>query len=142
MKQTEVSAGGLIIRNHNNVWQILLIRDMNDNWTFPKGFIETGEQLEEAARREIQEEVGLNRGLLMMKQLSPITYTFRRKVEVHKTVYYFLFLYKGNEDVHGQTEEGISDVLWIPLNLANKKISYPKTNIVLLREVQNYIQTI
>jgi len=57
--KTEISAGGVVVRKKKGEWQVLLIRDMNDTWTFPKGKIEKGETRKSAATREIKEEVGL-----------------------------------------------------------------------------------
>lgn len=52
----ELSAGGVVVRKKGNAWQVLLLKDMNDNWTFPKGLIEKGENPPSAAKREIADE--------------------------------------------------------------------------------------
>ncbi|KKW10495.1 MAG: hypothetical protein UY49_C0021G0009 [Microgenomates group bacterium GW2011_GWC1_49_7] len=45
--KTEVSAGGIVVRKRMRIWEVLVIRDMNDVWTFPKGLVEKGEKLAE-----------------------------------------------------------------------------------------------
>jgi 8-oxo-dGTP pyrophosphatase MutT (NUDIX family) len=130
----EYSAGGVILKQQNNVWHVLLIKDMNGNWTFPKGIIDPGENDEEAAKREIQEEVGLTK-LSSPVALKKISYWYVRGGDkIHKTVSYFLFTAEGKEQLVPQKEEGISDVQWMSKDEAIKHIGYPKTNIPLLRK--------
>ena len=51
------TAGGIVLGDHGTV---ALVWSANSQaWLFPKGKIEEGETLEEAARREIAEETGL-----------------------------------------------------------------------------------
>lgn len=54
-----------------------LIRSATGDWVFPKGLIEEGEQPEEAARREIAEEIGL-KGLTLRGPLGPTEHEFER----------------------------------------------------------------
>jgi 8-oxo-dGTP diphosphatase len=50
------AAGGLVVRGGD---VLLVHRPRYDDWTFPKGKLEPGESWEEAARREVEEETGL-----------------------------------------------------------------------------------
>jgi 8-oxo-dGTP diphosphatase len=51
------AAGGLVVRDG----AVLLVhRPRYDDWTFPKGKLEAGESWEDAARREVAEETGLD----------------------------------------------------------------------------------
>lgn len=127
----EVSSGGVVVRKN----KILIIRDMNGNWTFPKGIIEPNEDPADAAKREINEEVGLI-GLKLLKKLTPIHYMYTRDELISKTVHYFLFLYDGKKAPKPQKEEGISDVAWVTLARARDIIGYAKTNTKILEEVQ------
>ena len=55
-----VSAGGVVLREHTNGLQVLLIhRERYDDWSLPKGKGEADELLPETAIREIQEETGV-----------------------------------------------------------------------------------
>ena len=83
--KTEVSAGGVVIRKSRNKWQVLLIRDRNDSWTFPKGKIEKDETRKQAAVREIAEEVGLT-ALRYLAPAKVIHYFYKRGSLVDKTV--------------------------------------------------------
>ena len=56
----EISAGAVLYTVRQNEILYLLIRDFHGNYGFPKGHLEEGETLKEAAEREIREEVGLD----------------------------------------------------------------------------------
>ena len=60
----ETSAGGVVFRKEGDVPLYLLIRDSYQNWGFPKGHLEAGEQPDAAALREVAEETGGLTGLL------------------------------------------------------------------------------
>lgn len=133
--KTEISAGGVIYRKKGKSWQILLLKDKNDHWTFPKGLIEEGEEKVKAAQREIGEEVGLKE-IKLVADLTPIKYWYKWQSDlVRKTVYYFLFETEGNEETHPQEEEGITDVRWFSPTEALKEVGYRKTNEPILQEV-------
>ncbi len=137
----EHSAGGVIIKKIDSQWKILLLKDMNGNWTFPKGLIEPGEDEARAAKREIYEEVGLsfvtNRG-----PLEQIAYWYvRNGNKIHKTVDYFLFESTQDETLVPQTEEGITEVQWFDFGEAATIIGYPQTNRSLLEEAITLITT-
>ena len=56
----ERAAGGLVWRDGALGVEVLLVhRPKYDDWTFPKGKVETGESLLECARREVYEEAGI-----------------------------------------------------------------------------------
>lgn len=134
----EHSSGGLIIKKINDVWHILLLKDMNDNWTFPKGIMELGESSSQTALREVEEEVGL-KNIRIIKELPDIQYYYiRDKNTIHKTVHYFLCEAMADEPLVPQKEEGISEVQWVELEKAKEIISYPKTNVDLLNKAYDY----
>ena len=131
--KTETSAGGVIFRSGPTGNEVLLLKDMNGNWTFPKGLIDPGESAETAAVREIAEETGI-RQVRLLASLPDSTYTYTRNGLIHKTVRYFVFAATGIEQPVGQQEEGISAVEWVPYARAVDIIGYPKTNAPLLAQ--------
>lgn len=137
----EISAGAVIIHKRYGSWNVLLLRDMNNNLTFPKGLIEKGEEHAEAAMREAAEETGVKH-LLYAATLTPIRYFYvRDNTKIFKTVYYLVFtLKKPTNSFTPQTEEGISDIAWYPLTRAIDEIGYPKTNRNVLLELQSYLK--
>jgi len=60
--QVEVRAGGGVVLRHvrADAWEVVLVhRPKYDDWSLPKGKVDPGETVEEAALREVEEETGL-----------------------------------------------------------------------------------
>jgi 8-oxo-dGTP pyrophosphatase MutT (NUDIX family) len=84
-------AGGVVARLDNDKVFIALIRDRGDHeYVLPKGGIEPGETLEEAAVREIHEEAGFER-LTLLAELG-VGQRLAGKRNVWQKTHYFLFL--------------------------------------------------
>jgi 8-oxo-dGTP pyrophosphatase MutT (NUDIX family) len=102
----EVSAGGVIYRKHRGTIEIALIH-VRHRWGLPKGHIEEGESLNEAAIREVREETGLEGR--MQRKLGDIRYSYRDKrkksgpIRIYKRVYFYLLRYLRG-DVRDATE--------------------------------------
>jgi 8-oxo-dGTP pyrophosphatase MutT (NUDIX family) len=85
-----VSAGGIVVRVENGQGLVALTRE--GDWplfVLPKGGVENGETLEQAARREIEEEAGLSE-LELVEYLGSrerLSYARNRWMTVH----YYLF---------------------------------------------------
>jgi 8-oxo-dGTP pyrophosphatase MutT (NUDIX family) len=54
-------AGGVVVRGRGAELRVLLVtaKRQPNQWVFPKGHIESGETVEEAAIREVEEEAGV-----------------------------------------------------------------------------------
>jgi 8-oxo-dGTP pyrophosphatase MutT (NUDIX family) len=137
----EVSAGGVIVRSQKSSWQVLLVRDMNGSYTFPKGKVEKGESLIAAALREVSEEVGLH-GLTELKKLPELNYVYRRSGLVDKTVHYYILRYDGSEIPVAQKEEGLKDAQWFSLSEADGILGYPDSNKPLLSDTASFLKTL
>lgn len=83
------SAGGAIFRKG----RILLIRKRSEKlWCLPKGQLEEGENIEQAARREMKEETGL-RNLRIEQRLCDVEYSYfwpQDNINYQKEAAYFL----------------------------------------------------
>ena len=131
----EISAGGVVFKKRGEKIHLLLLKDQNEKWTFPKGLVESGEDHRVTAQREIGEETGLTQ-IEFFKELEPIKYWYRWEGElIRKTVYYFLFEANEDETPKPQAEEGISEVEWFLPTKAWEIVGYPKTNKKILEEV-------
>lgn len=123
----------MIKNNH-----VLLLRDMNNSWTFPKGLVEDKEAFQQAAVREIAEEVGLAQ-IEFIAPLGTIEYTYRRARRIHKIVHYFLFRATAHEEIVCQKSEGIREAKWYDFNEALSLIGYRQTNVPLLEKVIKHL---
>ena len=81
------SAGGIVI-NKNGL--VLLIKDDNGSWGFPKGHINDNEDKLETAKREVYEESGLDK-LQFVKELGNYQRISLDKQPELKTIHLFLF---------------------------------------------------
>lgn len=87
----ELAAGAVVVEPKKR--KILLLHEpAEDRWCFPKGHVESGETLLEAARREVSEECGLT-DLDLREELGEVSYRFydpSKDRNVFKTSVYFL----------------------------------------------------
>ncbi len=109
-----VSAGGIVARCENNRIYIALINEpgLND-YVLPKGHVEPGESIEQAAVREIAEEAGLSQLTL----IAPLGMKERLSFDKRswKKTHYFLFL---TDQAEGKPTDPQPEyeVKWFPLD--------------------------
>ena len=85
-----ISAGGVVTRVVNRDIYVALVREVGrQNFLLPKGGVEVGESLENAARREIEEEAGLTELELMHELGVRERLTYEKKF--WSKTHYFLF---------------------------------------------------
>lgn len=63
--KTTYSAGGVVL---NSQRKVLIVNQNGDSWSLPKGHIDPGEDAFTAAKREIEEESGVNQWNLTFEQ--------------------------------------------------------------------------
>jgi 8-oxo-dGTP pyrophosphatase MutT (NUDIX family) len=125
-----IEAAGGVVRNSEGL--ILMIR-RNGVWDLPKGKVDPGEQLPQAALREVEEECGI--APLQLGSLVTVTYhTYNmRGKAILKPTYWYNMQYLGAKMPVPQQEEGITDVVWVkPSNLNHYTCnSYGSIQVVL-----------
>jgi ADP-ribose pyrophosphatase YjhB (NUDIX family) len=122
----EFSAGGLVVDLGGEVPKGALIgrtdRQGRLLWSLPKGHIEAGETAEQAARREVREETGIDGEILA--ELGTIDFWFvadgRR---IHKTVRHYLMRKVSGELSDADVE--VDEVAWVPLPEIRGQLAYP-----------------
>jgi 8-oxo-dGTP pyrophosphatase MutT (NUDIX family) len=87
----------------------------------PKGHIDPGESPEEAARREVREEAGVDGE--PVEKLGDVRYWYSRDRErVMKVVSFFLFRYRsGSVENH---DHEVDSAEWVPLDEAPRLLAY------------------
>lgn len=112
--QEEVSAGGIVVRLQTQQPYVALIRERGGSvYVLPKGRLEPGESIEQAAHREIAEEAGLT----CLKLLADLGVRERLSFSKRrwKKVFYFLFSTTQVESDASRLEPG-NQLEWFPLN--------------------------
>ena len=110
----------------------LIIRDSYDNWGFPKGHVEIGEQPEAAALREVTEETGLE-SLTVRSSIETIDWYFRfRGRLIHKVCHFYLMV-TDLASTSPQRSEGITACRWELYEEAAQLLSYANARDVLRR---------
>lgn len=120
----EHSAGGIVYKIDNDGIKIAVIyREFHQDWTLPKGHLEEGESPEQAAIREVKEEVGLDTNIIKHIGYSIYRFTDRKKQElIQKKVDYFLMeLVKDNNQIQ---ESEVDKLEWLPFMKAIDRLSF------------------
>ena len=118
-----VAAGGVVIDRATPPRVLILHRPHYDDWSLPKGKLDAGETIIEAALREVKEETGL--ACRIISELVPIRYEYRSRNGKRrpKVVHYFLM-----EPVAGQiavNQHEIDAAEWVDQDEAMRRLTYP-----------------
>lgn len=104
------AAGGIVT---NTKEEILFIHRLG-KWDLPKGKIEKGEKVEDAAIREVEEETSLIE-LQLIDFIDNTYHIYREKdgTPILKITHWFKMKYVGNQYPKPQIEEGIKKAEWL-----------------------------
>jgi 8-oxo-dGTP pyrophosphatase MutT (NUDIX family) len=112
------AAGGIVSNDKDEKLFIYRL----DKWDFPKGKIEEGENVEEAALREIEEECGVNQ-LIIKKSLEDTFHLYKFKGDiVFKRTYWFETVSSFSGELVPQLEEDITNVEWLSDTQIEEKV--------------------
>ncbi len=122
-QSVEFSAGGVVVRENDVAVVVPVRRDGRGRQVLalPKGHPDPGETPEQAARREVAEETGVQAELI--EKLGDVRYTYERRGRWRrKRVTFYLFEYQsGSLDDH---DHEMTDARWMPLEDAVRALSY------------------
>ncbi len=124
----ERSCGAIVYRKINGIVRYLLIKNKHSaNWGFPKGHVESGENSEETATREVLEETGINIDILPNFR-STSEYRLQNKVE--KSV--IIFLAKTDDTNTIIQPEEIDDYVWLDFDKALSRVKFENDKKILI----------
>ena len=98
------TAGGVLVKKINDETHVLLVKKNEHALFFPKGHVEAGETIEQAAIREVAEETGLSE-LRILEKLGVVTRPSTEKSGEHVTKDIHLFLMVTTGSHHGDADE-------------------------------------
>lgn len=123
----QTSAGGIVFRKLDDRIDVALIARTSPRrriiWALPKGWVEPGETIPDAALREIREETGLTGRLV--EPLGQIDYSFyspEDSARIQKTVHFFLVEFLSGDTADHDHE--VDEARWWPLDAALAQMTY------------------
>ena len=116
--RVETAAGGVVWREGSDGVEVLLVhRPRYQDWTFPKGKLESGESIVECARREVGEEAGVSPTI--GRYLGEISYI---KPQGRQKVVHYWAMQAGR--VRFQPSSEVDKIRWVGEHQLSDRVSY------------------
>jgi 8-oxo-dGTP pyrophosphatase MutT (NUDIX family) len=134
----EVSAGGLIWRRKSDgSIRVVLVRPAGrSTWVLPKGHLEKGETVAQAAIREAREETGLTVGEI--EPLGEISYVYSSRerngatlIRIFKRVHFFVMVHTGGDPSAHDSET--DEVAWLSFDEALSRATHPSEQALIAK---------
>lgn len=126
----QISAGGILVREDRGAPEVALVACMRRNrvtWEIAKGKLEPGETPEDAAMREMREEMGFEAPLTVTHSLGAVRYGFRTPEGDPRLKTLHVFLLHADvapESFHPAQDEGIMEVRWMAVAEACRLVTH------------------
>jgi len=121
------SAGGILVRKGDAGFEFALVscQRKRRTWEVAKGKIEPGESAVEAAKRELQEEMGFVANLTVVEDLGMVRYAFTIPNGAPRLKAMHLFLFEADPEpitFNTALDEGIMGVEWVSPQEAQRRV--------------------
>ena len=127
------SAGGVVVKGSGDGLRVAVMQSRDGTWVLPKGGIEAGESPEEAAQREIAEEIGLT-GAELLADIGATEHGYEQEGrQYRKQVSWFLLGAGPQAEVRPNADENVLDCGWFTPEQALRLLSHADQRRVLRR---------
>jgi 8-oxo-dGTP pyrophosphatase MutT (NUDIX family) len=133
--KNDISYGVIPVFKDNNNWLVLIINQISYRgdsfWIFPKGHPNEGESPLIAAKRELNEETGIEEVNIEESVVYSMEYSFVHEgVKINKRVEYFIGYCFTKETKVTQPHE-VAELRWVTLPEARELLSHQNTKDIL-----------
>ena len=126
------TSAGVILRRYTSRCEYLLL-DYGTHWDFPKGHIESGEEPQTTAKRELEEETGIYDAQFIPGFTHSMRYFYRKAGEgMTKVVIYFLAETSSGQVTLSHEHSGYA---WLPYEDAMKRLTFQNARDLLAKAV-------
>lgn len=127
-----ISAGGIVF---NSLGQVLIAQNSRPDgrWQFPKGHVEPGQTIEEAALREVEEETGIKAKIIDKVGESEYSLTFDKQTRPKKVTFFLMEYLSGDTDDH---DDEMAEVGWYEVAEALMMINHTNQKDLLKRALE------
>ena len=141
------SAGGFVFFEDDKTHKLFvaLLRKTDGHYLIPKGHIKKGEGAQDAAVREVKEELTLKETPEIVSFLRTDSYAFtldESDVTHYKNVHLYVFRSNRRLEIKPQIEEGFETAEWLPFEEAVEKISFDRENLLRARQSFYYNKSV
>lgn len=134
------SAGGFVFYEalESHILYVALLQKPDGKFHIPKGHILKGEEPEQAALREVKEELMLEKNPKIVAKIGIDSYTFTLPDDErmhYKNVHLYVFKLSSKEEIKPLERENFINAKWLKFNEALEKMAFERENLLRARQL-------